>query len=665
MEFVVGKIYTFPKLDGAYIYLGGDPNDKNSFKKSVLPGKASAALSGATFQLQDEIIGGIRGAVDPNITYQQGIDLERRALEDYRRKSPMAAMGYEIAGAVVPTVLTGGATTPVSSAKVGQAMMTGAKYGGAYGVGSGEGLTDRAIKGLTGGLVGGAISGTVGGLAKPLSKVGAAISRSFDKPAKVGKEKAKDLLKDAIEADKTTIDEAIQYVLEREGKSYSLADIGPNTRAYLDAVNVLPGAGKKTANDFLANRNKGMLGRISDDITEAFGGDSRYFSTYKAMEEARKANGKKIYDIAFKKDVPVTDELVDLFKRDVMKDALNEAYKIANAKGVSLPRVKIVNGQLVTGKGQALEQINSRFLHYIKLGLDDKIYTSKTPQSGVGKTLLGANTQTKNSFLDFFDSQNPTYKRARDSWADKSSIMDSLDLGYKIDKLNPDELAFVINKMSNSEKEAFRNGVMNNIVEKMEKSIMDVSTGRGANLAYNIIKTPKNRRLLRMTFETDKNGTKKFKTFVSNLEDEIAMKDTANTVLGNSATIGRSEAVTEIKSALPKRDVDNLSPVGLVYGLFKSDYPSLSKESQIASANELARILTETNPRALELIRKEVAEKGFVQNILKKYLPQGLLAAPRISTSPQFTGIAGSSVLTDVMSPGARNLAEQTGLLGN
>ena len=663
MEFVVGKIYTFPKQDGAYIYLGGDPNNRNSFKKSVLPGQASAALSGATFALQDEIIGGIRGAIDPNITFQQGIDLERRALEDYRKKSPIAATGYEIGGAIVPTVLTGGATTPITGAKVGQSIMTGAKYGGAYGIGSGEGITDRAIQGTTGAVAGGATSGIVGGLAKPVTTIGSAISRSFDKPAKVGKDKAKDLLKDAIEADKTTVDEAIQYVLEREGKSYALADIGPNTRAYLDAVNVLPGAGKKTASDFLANRNKGMLGRISDDITEAFGSNSSYFSTYKAMEQARKSTGQKIYGVAFKKDVPVTDELVDLFKRDVMKDALDEAYKIANAQGVTLPKVNIVNGQLVTNKGQILEQINSRFLHYIKLGLDDKIYTSRTPQSGVGRTLLGANTQTKNAFLDFFDSQNPTYKRARDSWADKSSIMDSLDLGYKIDKLNPDELEFLISKMSKSEKEAFRNGVMNNIVEKMEKSIMDVSTGRGTNLAYNIIKTPRNRRLLRMTFETNKGGGKKFEKFVSNLEDEIAMKDTANAVLGNSATIGRSEAVTEIKSALPKRDINNLSHVGLVYGLFKSDYPSLSREAQISSANELARILTETNPRALEMIRKEVAEKGFAQNILSKYVPMGLLAPGRISTSPQFTGITGSSIFGDVMSPSARSLAEQAGLL--
>ena len=122
-------------------------------------------------------------------------------------------------------------------------------------------------------------------------------------------------------------------------------------------------------------------------------------------------------------------------------------------------------------------------------------------------------------------------------------------------------------------------------------------------------------------------------------------------------------AVTEIKSALPKRDINNLSHVGLVYGLFKSDYPSLSREAQISSANELARILTETNPRALEMIRKEVAEKGFAQNILSKYVPMGLLAPSRISTSPQFTGITGSSIFGDVMSPSARSLAEQAGLL--
>ena len=54
--------------------------------------------------------------------------------------------------------------------------------------------------------------------------------------------------------------------------------------------------------------------------------------------------------------------------------------------------------------------------------------------------------------------------------------------------------------MSQSEKLAFRNGVMNTIIDKMETSIFDEASGRGTNLAFNIIKTPKNKELLRLTF---------------------------------------------------------------------------------------------------------------------------------------------------------------------
>ena len=52
--------------------------------------------------------------------------------------------------------------------------------------------------------------------------------------------------------------------------------------------------------------------------------------------------------------------------------------------------------------------------------------------------------------------------------------MDSLDLGRKFDapSVNVEELSQEIAKMSKSELEAFRNGVLNNIIEKIEKNKM-------------------------------------------------------------------------------------------------------------------------------------------------------------------------------------------------
>ena len=198
-----------------------------------------------------------------------------------------------------------------------------------------------------------------------------------------------------------------------------MADIGPNTRAYLDAVNVLPGKGKRTATEFLTKRNSGSLVRIKGDLTDAFGSQGSYFDNYKAIESVRKNSGQNMYKKSFEKKIPTTDQLTELLKTDVMQEALNKAYKIANAQKVKLPNLVIgKNGKLYTQKGAEVTDIDTKFMHYIKLGLDDTIYTSKSPTSGVGKTLLRANTQIKNEFLDYLDSSNPAYKSARNLCAE-------------------------------------------------------------------------------------------------------------------------------------------------------------------------------------------------------------------------------------------------------
>ena len=666
MKYEIGKIYTFKDKEGAYLYKGGDPKDQNSWKGNVMSGPVASTGSGLTFAFQDEIVGGIRGALSPNLTMQEGIDLERKALEQYQKENPLTSLGYEAAGAVLPAIATFGGSTPLSTAKVGTTAMKAGTSGFAYGAGSGEGLQDKVLQGAVTAPFAATTGAATTLLAKPVAKVGKTLKETFTTPSKKGEKEAVKLVKQAIEYDKTNIDDAIKYILDRSDKSFSLADIGPNSRAYLDAVNVLPGPGKKTAFDFLTKRNSGTLNRIKGDLTDAFGEQGSYFDTYKALEAVRKSSGQKMYQKAFEKKVPATTELTSLMKTDVMQDALNKAYKIANAQKVKLPNLVIgQNGKLYTQKGAEVTDIDTKFLHYIKLGLDDSIYTSKSPTSGVGKTLLRANTQIKNEFLDYLDSSNPAYKSARNQWAEKSAILDALDSGRNILKpsTNVDELADEISRMSQSEKLAFRNGVMNTIIDKMESSVFDPISGKGTNLAYNIIKTPKNKKLLKLTFPQTPQGTRSFNKFMSKLNDEVQIKDTANTVIGNSATMGRSEALTQIKNVVQPSDFQNLSPVGVIYGLFKSDFAELSDEAQIAAANKLAQMLTETNPKALEQIRKEVAEKGFAKNILQKYIPNLGTAIGRGVVSPNPVGVATGSIVQPIAEGGSQALQQQLGLL--
>jgi hypothetical protein len=661
MNFEVGKIYSFSNKDGAYLYKGGDPSDKNSWQSNILSGPVASAGSGLTFAFQDELVGGIRGALDPNLSVKDAIQLEREALKDYQKKSPAASLGYEVGGAALPAIATFGGSAPLSTAKIGTTAVKAAGSGFTYGLGAGESPQDKLLQGLMTAPFSAGVGATGALVAKPLGNVKDMVVKTFQNPAKAGEKEAIKLVKEALDFDNTDINSAIKYILDRKGKSYALADIGPNTRAYLDAVNVLPGPGKKTAKDFLMKRNSGQLDRIKSDLTDAFGKQGTYFDTYKALEQVRKAGGAKLYEQAYKKNIAVSDDLTSLFKTDVMKDALSKAYKIANAKKINLPKLVIgKNGKLYTSKGAEITDVSTKFLHYIKLGLDDTIYTSKSPTSGVGKTLLRANTEIKNEFLDFVDSNNPAYKVARNQWAEKSAILDALQSGRNILKpsTNVDELADELSRMSQSEKLAFRNGVMNTIIEKMESSVFDAASGRGTNLAFNIIKTPKNKKLLRLTFPDGEEGTKSFNKFMSKLNDEVQIKDTANQVVGNSATVSRGETVSRIKNIVTPDDVQNLSAVGLVYGLFKSNFSELSEEAQVAASNKLAQMLTTTNPKALEQIRKEVSDKGFTKQIFDKYLGPMAGEVLKAPFNPRVTGVGAGSIAQ----PGIENISENVQL---
>ena len=65
--------------------------------------------------------------------------------------------------------------------------------------------------------------------------------------------------------------------INASSKPYTLADIGPNTRAYLDAVSLIPSPAKQTAKKFLEQRDKGISARLTSDLQDAFGTTASFF----------------------------------------------------------------------------------------------------------------------------------------------------------------------------------------------------------------------------------------------------------------------------------------------------------------------------------------------------------------------------------------------------
>ena len=636
-------------------------------------------MQGLTANFSDNAIGAIKSFFSPgpaNVAKQVGMAtpnqpapspsdvgtaLERIGLEEYSAQYPVRSVGANIAGAATPSII---ARRPIGPAGLVPQMGLAAAAGATAGLGESEADLFSAESAKTAGIGAGTAL-----VAMPLFKgvgmAGGAMYRAivksiFDNPQRLGTDEARTLIKQALVSDVGGVDEAITYVLQQKGKPYTLADIGPNTRAYLDAASTIPGPGKKEAQQFLLNRDKGILSRLTSDLQVAFGSKAAFFDEFNALKVARSQLGGALYERALKKDIPVTPELVTLMERPSIQNAYARAVELAAEKSVKLPGVKIENGKLLTVDGnQPVTDINSTFLHFIKMGLDDVVFTGKSPTSGMGTTQLNAVKDTRTKFLDIFDSANNTYKNARRVWASDTAVMDAMEEGRSALQKTPKDVDILMNDMktmTKSELEGLRLGVMQNMLDRIGGAqAAQTVLGPTGNPALKIINDPKNLRVIRATFPRDQAGDDTFEKFIKNLKTEVEMKSTSKQVLQGSQTAERTQAIEDVKAGgKAAREMPAMSVQGILMRALQRDYAQLGDAQTRAVADEMTRILTTTDPRKLQRISKELAGRSLY-DVISKDIPELLPALGRATIGPYSIGGMSGSV--------APNIGQATGLL--
>jgi hypothetical protein len=643
--------------------------------KSWTTGGFGQFMQGLTANFSDSVIGSIKSYLSPAPTAiakqvgmatpdqpppspsDVGVAMERIGLEEYSKESPIKSVAANIAGAATPALLT---KRPITSlpAQAGITTLSGVTAG--IGESEAELFSPESMKT---GAVGGATALAMLPIAKGLGMAGGTVYRGvvksiFDNPQKLGTDEARSLIKQALVADVGGVDEAIKYVLERKGKPYALADVGANTRAYLDAANTIPSVGKATAKNFIEQRDKGILSRLTTDLQVAFGSKAAFFDEFNALKQARSQLGGALYDRALKKDIPVTSELVSLMDRPSVKNAFVRAQELAKEQGVKLPDVQVVNGKLVTSDGNPVTSINTTFLHYVKMGLDDGIFTGKSPTSGIGSTQLNAFKDTRSKFLDLLDSSNTTYKNARRVWASDTSVMDAMEEGRTVFNKSPKDVDILLNDMktmTKSELEGLRLGTMQNLLDRIGGAqVADTVVGATGNPALKIINNPKNLKIIRETFPKDEAGDKSFGQFIKNLKTEVEMKSTSKQVLQGSQTAERTQAIQDVRAGgQAMREMPVMSIQGILTRALQRDYANLGDEQTRAVATEMVRILTATDPKKLQKIGKELAGRSLY-DVISKDVPELLPALGRTILSPSSLGIMSGTA--------APNMQNATGL---
>jgi len=639
--------------------------------KSWSTGGFGQFLQGLSLNFSDEAIGAFKSFLSPapaQIATQIGrmtpgepaptprevaTSMERIGLQEYSRESPFKSIAANIAGGATPAIVTRGRAAPGGfAAQMGMATAAGATAG--LGESEAELFSPESMKSAA---IGGGVALGVLPVAKVLGMGAGSVYRGvvkniFDNPQRLGTDEARSLIKQALVSDVGGVDEAIKFVLERRGKPYALADVGPNTRAYLDAANSIPGPGKKEAQQFLNERDKGMLSRLTSDLQVAFGSKAAFFDEFNALKKARSELGGALYDRALKKDVPVTPELVTLMERPSVQDAYKRAVTLAQEQGVKLPDVVIDKGRLVTADGKPVTSINSTFLHFIKMGLDDVVFTGKSPTSGIGTTQLNAVKDTRTAFLNQLDAANPTYKNARRVWSSDTAVMDAMEEGRTVFNKGPKDVDILLNDiktMSRSEVEALRLGVMQNLLDRLGGAQTAATVvGPSGNPALKIINDPKNMRILRATFPRDEAGDEAFSKFINNLKSEVEMKSTSKQVLQGSQTAERTQAIQDVRAGgQAMREMPAMSVQGILMRALQRDYAQLGDAQTRAVADEMTRILTTTDPKKLQKIGKELAGRS-VYDVVSKDAPELLAALGRTLIGPYSIGSMSGNVAPNV-----------------
>lgn len=626
-------------------------------------------LKGMTMNFSDEGIGAIKSffSSDPKniaeamkkISPQEpqpspmdvGIALERVSQSEYSQENPLRSATYQMGGAMFPSLVT---KKPGPSSTMGQMGLAGI-VGATSGIGESEAelfSPETGKEALTGTGIALASVPVAKGLGFLVGKgYRSAVSAMFDSPQRMGVDQSRAMIREALGSDAGGVDEAIKMILDKSGKPYTLADIGPNSRAYLDAVNQLPGPGKQAAKTFLEDRDKGLLKRLTSDMQVAFGSKAAYFDEFNALKEARSAIGGKLYGAALPRPVEITTEFTELLQRPSMKQAYDRAVNLAQEQGIKLPKVQIsAEGKLVTDKGLPVANIDTTFMHYMKMGLDDLIYNGKSPTSGIGSTQLGAIKQTRGAFIDLLDTSNPAYKRARNYWANDTAVLDAMNEGRTIFSKKPADLEALLNDvktMSKSEKDALRLGTMQSLLDRLGGAqTADTMVSAVGNPAMDILKNPKNVRIIRSTFDNDEAGKKAYDKFMGNLMSEVEMKTTSKVVLQGSQTAGRTEAIKSIKEGA-QRELPVMTGAQFIMRALQRDFADMGDQQLKATASEIARVLTTSDPTKLQKIAKELAGND-IRTVLRKEAPEVLPILGRALLGPFSIGSVSGNIAPNI-----------------
>jgi len=512
-----------------------------------LIGGTRSFLEGQTFGFADEIGSGL-AAIPASIktgepygdVYSQMQDTYQKQQKEFERQMPGTALTANVAGGLLTGVPGAKALYGTKFAQINPvktAIGSGAAMGGVGGAGYAPTMGDvpkYAGMGAAGGGVlapfgyyAGKLAGKAGGALKNLvtpESPQKTISRT------IGHYLGQDELtpQDLITASRAM------------GKDTTLADVGgENLRSLAMTASTKQGGEKTAAHSFYKERQKGSFKRVFDTLKKLSGGDSKYFQNQKAITERRFNEASPLYEAA-KKESLTTNDMVDVFNK---MQTISEDF--SPSKGI-LKKFTRGKGEHKTFK-TSIKELHS---------LQREIRDLSTAAYKAGKNELGgAYGKMQKELINTLSEKNASYGQARKIWADESALNDAIKSGRNILKDDFDEVADNIANLSISEQEAYINGAVKTITDKLK-------VGReGLNSATKLAGQGV-REKLRNAFPDDES----FNKFIGQLDIEDQYASTFQKLYGGSQTQPRGLAEKEFSQIVGGRSAIEGSDTVTVVG---------------------------------------------------------------------------------------------------
>lgn len=460
--------------------------------------------------------------------YTEARDAERTKQNQAREEYPIQSIATGLVSDVGATgKFLKGANTVKNLAKQGGAIA------GLTAVGENEDtkeMPEDVIYGTALGLMGGVIVGKAAqGIKESYGVIANLISKNKD-PEK----QAINILSKYINPEDAKVVANKLISAEQKQRQILLPDISSDEVQGLTRLLGKTEGSKNIIADVFSKRTVGSNRRVANAINNKVSSEA-YFGSLDEVSKARKALADPLYKKAYEegnkkiqklmkpkvteKSIYISDGLGGV-KKEITREEI-PAKPLFDNPNIQKYISKAKNDPLFVDS--RISNNDFAVLDGAKKMIDDDINAAmKDNKKEKARALLGI----KNQIVNTLEEVSPTYKQARQVFADESSLMTAQQEGLDFNKYRPEELKRFMGSLSSGEEDAFKIGVRENLMRSVDK------TPDGLSSARKIFARPENRNQLKIIFD----NPKEYSDFARRMNDEMRIFNTKQRILGGSRT---------------------------------------------------------------------------------------------------------------------------------